>query len=82
LGWVMRLLQIRARTGDDADCLVRELAGYSPMRSGKSILVEIQESSQSTLMAVLAAVETCLIANQISGVRVELDGRVYALAPR
>jgi hypothetical protein len=78
----MRLLQIRARNGEDADCLVRELAAYSPMRSGRSVLVEIQERSETALLALLGAVETCLTANEISGVRLEVDGRRYLLAPR
>jgi hypothetical protein len=61
---------------------MRELGAYSPMRSGRSILVEIEERSETTLLALLAAVETCLIANEISGVRLEVDGRRYLLAPR
>jgi hypothetical protein len=42
----MRLLQIRARTDDDADCLVRELAVYSPKRLRKAILIELEDESQ------------------------------------
>jgi hypothetical protein len=33
------------------------------------------------VLRVLAAVETCLSANEIRSVRVELDGRAYMLAP-
>jgi hypothetical protein len=78
----MRLLQIRARNGEDADCLMRELAGYSPMRSGRSVPVEFEERSETTLLALVGAVETCLTANEISDVRLEVDGRRYLMAPR
>ena len=75
----MRLLQIRART--DADCLMRELAAYSPTRSRGAILVELEERSEADVLGVLAAVETCLSANEIRSVRIQLDGRSYMLAP-
>ena len=74
----MRLLQIRART--DADCLMRELAAYSPMRSRGVILVELEERSEADVLGVLAALETCLSANEIRSVRIQLDGRSYMLA--
>jgi hypothetical protein len=61
----MRLLQIRARTNEDADCLVRELAVYSPRRLKRSVLFELEERSQTDLLAMLSAVETCLSANDI-----------------
>jgi hypothetical protein len=77
----MRLLQVRARTDEDVECLMRELAQYSPTRSRRGILVELEERSESDLLGLLAAVETCLIANEIRSVRVELDGRSYMLAP-
>jgi len=77
----MRLLQIRARTGADADCLMRELAAYSPTRSPRAILIELEERSDADVLGVLAAVETCLSANEIRSVRSQLDGRYYMLAP-
>jgi hypothetical protein len=61
---------------------MRELAVYSPKRSRRSILLELDERSHTDLMALLAAVETCLAANNIRSVRVELDGRPYMLAPQ
>jgi hypothetical protein len=76
----MRLLQIRARTDADADCLMRELVPYAPTRSGRAILLEVAERSEADLWGVLAAVETCLTASEIRSVRVELDGRSYMLA--
>jgi hypothetical protein len=75
----MRLLQIRARTDEDANCLVRELAVYSPRRLRRSIQLELEERSQTDLLAMLAAVETCLGANEIRSVRIELDGRSYTM---
>jgi hypothetical protein len=77
----MRLLQIRARTDEDAECLMRELAAYSPTRSRRAIQVELEERSETDVLAVLTAVETCLSANEIRSVRVELDGNSYMLAP-
>jgi xanthine dehydrogenase iron-sulfur cluster and FAD-binding subunit A len=76
----MRLLQIRTRTDEDAECLIRELAVYSPRRSRRSILIELEERSQTDLLALLAAVETCLDANDIRTVRLELDGKKYTMA--
>lgn len=75
----MRLLRIRARTDEDANCLVRELAVYSPRRLRRSIQLELEERSQTDLLAMLAAVETCLGANEIRSVRIELDGRSYTM---
>ena len=77
----MRLLQIQARTNEDAECLMRELSAYSPTRTSQAILVEVEERSETDLLAVLAALESCLLANDIRSVRLELDGRPYLLAP-
>jgi hypothetical protein len=81
-GFVVRPIQIRAPNNEDADCLMLELAVYSPTRSRRSILVELDERSDTDLTALLAAVETCLRANNIRSVRVELDGRAFMLAPQ
>jgi len=78
----MRMLEIRVEGETDADCLVRELAAYSPARSERSVRLELDERSEADLLAVLAALETCLIANDIRSVRLELDGRKYLLSPR
>jgi hypothetical protein len=77
----MRLLQIRGRTDEDAECLMRELSAYAPKRTRGAIMVEIEERSETDLLAVLAALESCLLANDIRSVRLELDGRPYMLAP-
>ena len=76
----MRLLQIRARTDEDADCLVRELVVYSPRRLKRSVLFELEERSETDLLAVLAALESCLLGNDIRSVRIELDGKKYTMA--
>jgi hypothetical protein len=60
---------------------MRELAVYSPTRARRSIVVELEERSETDVLAVLTAVETCLSANEIRSVRVELDGSSYMLAP-
>jgi hypothetical protein len=77
----MRLLKIRANTSEDADCLLRELAAYAPTLSRRSIVVELDDRSEADVLGVLAAVETCLRANEIRSVRVELDEGSYLLAP-
>jgi hypothetical protein len=60
---------------------MRELAAYSPTRSRSAILIELEERSETDVLGVLAAVETCLNANEIRSVRIQLDGRPYMLAP-
>ena len=60
---------------------MRELSAYSPTRTSQAILVEVEERSETDLLAVLAALESCLLANDIRSVRLELDGRPYLLAP-
>ena len=77
----MRTIQIRARNDEDAECLTRELAVYAPKRFRRSILLECGEDSQTKLLAMLSAIETCLSANDISSVRIELDGQKYMMAP-
>ena len=76
----MRLIQIRAPRDEDADCLVRELAVYNPRRARREVLIELDDSSPSSLLALLTAVETCLSTNNIRSVLVELDGQRYTLA--
>jgi len=60
---------------------MRELAAYSPARSRRAITVELDDRSETAVLGLLAAVETCLTANDIRSVRIELDGRSYMLAP-
>jgi hypothetical protein len=78
----MRLFQIRARTDEDVECLLRELASYAPKRARRSILIGLEERSEIDLLALLSAVDTCLRSNDIRSVRVELDGRAYMLTPQ
>jgi hypothetical protein len=78
----MRQVQIRAGSNDEVECLMRELAAYSPARSGRSLLVELEDRSRIDLVALLAAVETCITANDIRSVRVELDGQAYLMAAK
>jgi hypothetical protein len=77
----MRQVKIRAHTNDEAECLMRELAQYAPKRSRRSVAIELDETSQADLLALLAAVETCLRASGIRSVRVEVDDHAYLLAP-
>jgi len=82
IGGVMRLLQIRTPKAEDAECLMRELAVYSPRRAGRTIVVEVEERSETALLGLFSALETCLTANDIRSVRVELDDHSYMLAPQ
>ena len=77
----MRLIQIRAVTNEDAECLMRELAAHSPTRKRRSILIELEERSENDFAALLSGLETCLLANDIRSVRVELDGQPYLMTP-
>ena len=76
----MREVHIRARSGAEADCLMGELSVYSPKRLRLVVLVELEESSQADLQALLGAVETCLRVNNIRSVRLEIDGERYLMA--
>jgi hypothetical protein len=53
----MRLLQIRGRSDEDVECLVRELAVYAPRRLRRSVLIELEGRSENELLGMLAAVE-------------------------
>ena len=77
----MRLIEIRAPKDEDAECLVRELAAYDPKRRRRAVVVELEGGSQSDLLALLTAIETCVAANGIRSVGIELDGQTYTLAP-
>jgi hypothetical protein len=57
-----------------------ELAAYSPTRSGRTVTAKVEER-ETAVLGLLAAVETCLSANDIRSVRIELDGHSYLLAP-
>lgn len=78
----MRVIRIRAFNNEDVACLMRELAVYEPVRSRLSVLIEIDDRSQSDLLALLTAVETCLSTNEIRTVGIEIDGQNYLLAAR
>jgi hypothetical protein len=78
----MRLVQLRAPKEEDAACLTRDLAVYAPKRLRRAILIDVDERSTSDLLALLSAIETCIAAIDITSVRVELDGRQYALTSR
>ncbi len=77
----MRLLHVRARTDDEFACLKRELAAYSPVESHRTLSIDLDgDRSEQRLLGLLSAIETCVNANDIRSVRVELDGRPYLLA--
>lgn len=44
-------------------------------------MIELEERSTTDLLALLSAVETCVAANDIRSVGIELDGQKYTLAP-
>jgi hypothetical protein len=78
----MGQIQLRAPKEEDAACLTRELAVYAPKRLRSAIVIEIDEGSTLDLLALLSAIETCIAANDIRSVSVELDGQKYTLASR
>ena len=77
----MRRLKIWRTRRAEADCLMRELAAYAPTLSKRAVVVELDQRSEADVLGVIAAVETCLRANEIHSVRIQLDGRSYMLAP-
>jgi hypothetical protein len=77
----MRLVHIRATDDRDVACLMRELAVYSPKRSHRIVLIELDENLQTDLLALLTAIETCLVANDIGAVRIAVDGTEYVMEP-
>jgi hypothetical protein len=79
----MRLLQIWMQSEEDATCLVRELAVYSPRRTRSALLLELpDDQGQAYLLGLLAALEVCLRSHDISSARIELDGKQYLLEAR
>jgi hypothetical protein len=77
----MRLIHIRAQADEEIDCLLRELAAYSPNRvEPRTILIELSDGSNNDLLALLSATEACVSENHIRSVRVELDGETYTIA--
>ena len=78
----MRRVHLRAHRDEDVECLMRELAVYAPSRRTKAVLIELERSSANDLLALLSAVGTCVSANNIRTVQVELDGERYTLASR
>jgi hypothetical protein len=60
---------------------MRELAVYSPKRLRRTLLLELSaDRPEQQLLGLLSAIDTCLSANDIRSVRVELDGKPYLLA--
>ena len=77
----MRLIHIRAGTDRDVECLLRELAVYSPKHLGRrTILIELRHGSNNDISTLLSAIEACVSQNDIRSVRLELDGETYTLA--
>jgi hypothetical protein len=76
----MRLVQIRVQKDEHAECLMRELAAYTPTRVRLNVSIEVGDRSEAELLSVLSALERCVLANDIGSVRLELDGRPYMLA--
>jgi hypothetical protein len=77
----MRLVHIRATDDRDVGRLMRELAVYSPKRSRRVVLIELEEDSRTDLLTLLTAIETCLVANDFGGVRIAVDGKEYMMEP-
>jgi hypothetical protein len=46
------------------------------------VFIELEGRSEAEVLGLLAAVETCLSANDIPNVRIELDGGSYVMEPR
>jgi hypothetical protein len=77
----VRRVHIRAGSDGDVACLMRELSVYSPKQLRGAVVIELQKTSHTDLLALLSAVETCLMANDIRAVRIAIDGKAYMMAP-
>jgi hypothetical protein len=77
----MRRIHIRTGNDNDVACLMRELSVYGPRQVRNAIVIELQKTSHTDLLALLSAIETCLTANDIRAVRVAIDGKAYMMAP-
>jgi hypothetical protein len=60
---------------------MRELSVYSPKQLRGAVVIELQQTSHTDLLALLSAVETCLTANDMRAVRIAIDGKAYMMAP-
>jgi hypothetical protein len=78
----MRRVHIRAGSERAVACLMRDLYVYAPRSSRSAVAVELDGTSQTELLALLTAVETCLAANDIDAVRIAVDGKSYMMSPR
>jgi hypothetical protein len=77
----MRLLKIRTRKEAELDCLMRELAPYSPIQLHRAIIIDLQDRPDADVLDILTTLETCVTAHNIPSARVELDGLRHRLAP-
>jgi hypothetical protein len=77
----MRRVHIRAGSDSDVACLMRELSVYAPKQIRGAVVIELESTSPTDLLALLSAIETCLTANDIRTVRVAIDGKPYMMAP-
>jgi hypothetical protein len=57
----------------------RAWRGRVPGAFGVRSLIELRNRSEAEVLGLLAAVETCLNANDIPSVRVELDDHSYVM---
>jgi hypothetical protein len=74
----MRLV-LRGRNSRDVDCLMRELAVYSPTRRRRAVVIDLGQGGQLEMLGVLSAAKRCLETNQIPSVKVEIDGKGYLM---
>ena len=77
----MRVLHIRTQSVEHAECLVRELAVYAPRRQSRAVSIELDGQPHAAVLALLAAIDTCLGENGIRSVRITLDGKRYTMEP-
>jgi hypothetical protein len=77
----VRRVHIQAGNDNELACLMRELSVYAPTQVRNAVVIELQKTSHTDLLALLSAIETCLTANDIRTVRVAIDGKRYMMAP-
>jgi hypothetical protein len=77
------LLSVITASTAEADCIVDALSGdYDITRRGNTITVAENSQFPDAIGALLAALEDCVIKNELPPVKVGLNGRRYTMYPR
>ena len=74
-------LVVHLRSEPDADCVAEALAAHAPSVAETSDGWEVHVPVGPRIGELLSALQACLVENDISLVRLTLDGKTYAMEP-